>query len=156
MKYTKHVLIAVIAVLMSVMLPVAALASAETLPASYAGNVDYLIDIRNPESVISSTTGKSCTLSAVAVPGTVVTLYSFNESTNTYEKLYSDGKALETTVGASGFYAQSISLKNGLNTILVVASTNKDTVETTRLEITLLKTNVSENVKSLWQSLMGY
>ena len=70
--------------------------------------------------------------------------------------MYSDDKALEATVGASGLYAQNIELKAGLNNILVVASANGETIETVKLEITLLKSSVSENVKSLWQSLLSY
>ena len=141
---------------MLVMLPVIAMASSDNLPADYSGSVNYLIDIRNPESIISSTTNKACVISAIALPGTTVTLYSLNRETNTYDKIYADGKALEATVGASGLYAQNIELKSGLNSIMVVASANGETIETVKLEITLLKSSVSDNVKSLWQSLLSY
>lgn len=141
---------------MLLMLPVVSSAASENLPRDYSGTVNYLIDIRNPESIISSTANKSCVISAIALPGTTVTLYALNSSTNTYEKIYADGKALEATVGASGLYAQNIELKSGLNNIMVVASVNGETIETVKLEITLLKSNVSENVKSLWQSLLSY
>ena len=70
--------------------------------------------------------------------------------------MYIDGKALEATVGRSNMYAQSIELKNGLNSIMVVASANGEAFETVKLEITLLKSSVSNNVKSLWQSLLSY
>ena len=149
----------IIAFLMAAMLmlmPVVSLAFNENLPADYSGSVNYLIDIRNPESIISSTTNKSCVISAVALPGTTVTLYSLNNSTNTYEKMYIDGKALEAVVGASGLYAQNIELSAGLNNIMVVASANGETIETVKLEITLLKNTISENIKSFWQSLLGY
>jgi len=138
------------------LLPVVSMASNENLPADFSGSVNYLIDIRNPESIISSTTNKSCVISAVALPGTTVTLYEFNTSNNTYEKMYVGGRALEATVGASGLYAQNIELHNGLNTIMVVASANGETIETVKLEITLLKSSVSENIKSLWQSLLSF
>jgi len=149
-------IIAFLIAAMLMVLPVMSMASNENLPADFEGSVNYLIDIRNPESIISSTTNKSCVISAVALPGTTVTLYSFNDETNTYEKMYVEGRALEATVGASGLYAQNIELSNGLNTIMVVASANGETIETVRLEITLLKNSVSENVKSLWQSLLSY
>ena len=141
---------------MLMLLPVVSMASVENLPVDYEGSVDYLIDIRNPESIISSTTNKTCVISAISLPGTTVTLYSLNSETNTYDKMYLDDKALEATVGASGLYAQNIELKTGLNNILVVASANGETIETVKLEITLLKSSVSENVKSLWQSLLSY
>jgi len=141
---------------MLMLLPVVSMASVENLPVDYEGSVNYLIDIRNPESIISSTTNKTCVISAISLPGTTVTLYSLNSETNTYDKMYLDDKALEATVGASGLYAQNIELKTGLNNILVVASANGETIETVKLEITLLKSSVSENVKSLWQSLLSY
>ena len=141
---------------MLMLLPVVSMASVENLPVDYEGSVNYLIDIRNPESIISSTTNKTCVISAISLPGTTVTLYSLNSETNTYDKMYLDDKALEATVGASGLYAQNIELKAGLNNILVVASANGETIETVKLEITLLKSSVSENVKSLWQSLLSY
>lgn len=137
-------------------LPVVSMAAAETLPADYSGTVNYLIDIKNPDEVISSTVGKTCVLSAVAVPGTQVTLYSLNSANNTYEKIYADGKALEAVVGASGLYAQGIELKKGLNNIMVVAYANDEAIETVKLEITLLKSGIAESIKSLWQSLLNY
>lgn len=151
----KRIIAFLVAAVFMVM-PVMSMAANESLPSDFEGSVNYLIDIRNPESIISSTTNKSCVISAVALPGTTVTLYSFNAENNTYEKMYVDGKALESTVGASGLYAQNIELNNGLNTIMVVASANGETIETVKLEITLLKNSVSENVKSLWQSLLSY
>ena len=138
------------------LLPVVSMAASENLPADFSGSVSYLIDIRNPESIISSTTNKSCVISAVALPGTTVTLYSFNTSSNTYEKMYVEGRALEAVVGASGLYAQNIELSAGLNSIMVVAAANGETIETVKLEITLLKSSISENIKSFWQSLLGY
>lgn len=156
MKSTLKNLAALILAMTLLLLPTASLAASENLPKDYEGNSNYLIDIRNPESIISSTTGKICVISAVALPNTTVTLYSLNTSSNTYEKMYAEGKALEATVGASGLYAQSIELKSGLNNIMVVASANGEVIETVKLEITLLKSSVSDNVKSLWQSLLSY
>ena len=130
--------------------PLVSMAAAENLPKDYNGTVNYLVDIKNPESVISSTTSKTCVISASAVCGTTIT------ATDKYEKMYIDGKALEATVGQSNMYAQSIELKNGLNSIMVVASANGEAFETVKLEITLLRSSVSNNVKSLWQSLLSY
>lgn len=151
----KRIFAALLAVML-LMAPVISMAAAENLPADYSGSVSYLIDIKNPESIISSTTSKTCVISASAVCGTTITLYSLNTETNTYDKMYIDGKALEATVGQSNMYAQSIELKNGLNSIMVVASANGEVFETVKLEITLLKSSVSSDVKSLWQSLLSY
>ena len=136
--------------------PLVSMAAAENLPKDYNGTVNYIVDIKNPESVISSTTSKTCVISASAVCGTKITLYQLNTATDKYEKMYIDGKALEATVGQSNMYAQSIELKNGLNSIMVVASANGEAFETVKLEITLLRSSVSNNVKSLWQSLLSY
>lgn len=152
---SKKIISLVLALVLSA-LPLVSMAASETLPKDYSGTANYLVDIKNPKSVISSTTSKNCVISASAVCGTMITLYRLNTANNTYEKMYADGKALESTVGQSNMYAQSIELKNGLNSIMVVASANGETFETVKLEITLLKSNVSSNVKSLWQSLLSY
>ena len=136
-------------------MPMLAFASAETLPAGYAGNSDALIDIKNPEAAVTSTTSKICVVSAVAVSGTTVTLYTYDNASGKYVKMYSDGKALESVVGAAGLYAQSVELKSGANTILVVANSG-DATETIKLDITLLKNDFAESLRSIWQTLINY
>ena len=135
-------------------LPVSAFASAETLPAGYAGNSSSLITVKNPATATSSTANKFCVISAVAVPGTTVTLYNYDSARGQYVKMYSDGKALEAVVGAAGLYAQSVSLKTGANTILVVAS-NGNSVETVKLDITVVKSEASDNIINIWQTLIN-
>ena len=134
---------------------IAGFAAAETLPADYTGNTDTLIDIKNPDAATSSTASKVCVVSAVATPGTTVTLYSYDADTNTYTKMYSGGVALETVVGAAGLYAQNIDLKTGVNNILVTAQSG-DSVETIRLEITLLKNSISDAIRNIWQTIIGF
>jgi len=148
---TTRILITIL-ILVLCMIPTAVFAAAETLPAGYAGNTDSLIDVKNPEAAVSTTTNKVCVVSAVAVPGTVVTLYSFDGAQ--YNKMYSEGKALEAEVGAAGLYAQSIELKNDVNTILVVATSGNST-ETIKLDITVVKTDVVENIINIWQTLIN-
>ena len=145
---------AILLALIIFVLPVSAFASAETLPAGYAGNSNSLITVRNPAAATSSTTNKFCVISAVAVPGTTVTLYSYDSARGQYVKMYSDGKALEAVVGAAGLYAQSVSLKNGSNTILVVAA-NGNSVETVKLDITVVKSEASDNIINIWQTLIN-
>ncbi len=152
MKTTK--IMAIIIAFIICILPVSAFASADVLPVGYAGNTNSLIDIKNPEALVSSTATKVCVVSAVAVPGTTVTLYSYDPVFGQYVKMYSEGKALEAEVGAAGLYAQKVELKAGLNTILVVASSG-NSVETKRLDITLLKSDIAENIISIWQTLIN-
>ena len=51
-------------------------------------------------------------------------------------------------------YAQTVSLKNGANTILVVAS-NGNSVETAKLDITVVKSEASGNIINIWQTLIN-
>lgn len=127
--------------------------SATSLPAYYSGTVDYLIDIRNPETIVSTTTNRNCVISAVAVKGTKVTLYAYNPSTGSYEILRNAwGGKMESYVGSSGLYVQQITLKDGLNSIMVVAHSSSVTYEVVKLEISLLNqgymNNVNDNFKS--------
>jgi len=153
MKLTK--MLAVLLALIICMLPISAFASQETLPAGYTGNTDALIEVKNPASAASSTTNRVCVVSAVAVSGTTVTLYSYDSAQGQYVKMYTDGKALESEVGAAGLYAQNIELKNGANKILVVASSGNLT-ETVKLDITMVRSDVAENIINIWQTLIDY
>ena len=147
--------LAIIFAIIFCMLPISAFASAEVLPAGYVGNTDALIDVKNPDSPVSSTTNRVCVVSAVAVPGTTVTLYSYDSTLNQYNKMYSQGKAFESVVGAAGLYAQNIELKGGSNTILVVA-TSGNLTETVKLDITMIRSDVAENIINIWQTLIDY
>ena len=135
--------------------PLLSMASSETLAADYKGNSEILIDIKNPETAVSSTANKVCVISAVALPGTTVTLYSYDSANDIYTKMYSEGAALETVVGAAGLYAQNIELKQGANSILVVAQSG-DAVETAKLDITHIKNSIADAIRNLWQSIIGH
>lgn len=127
--------------------------SASSLPAYYSGTVDYLIDIRNPETIVSTTTNRNCVISAVAVKGTKVTLYAYNSATGSYEVLRNAwGGKLESYVGSSGLYVQQITLKDGLNSIMVVANSSSVTYEVVKLEISLLNKGYMENVNGNFKS----
>ena len=132
---------------------VSGLASANSLPAYYSGTVDYLIDIRNPETIVSTTTNRNCVISAVAVKGTKVTLYAYNSATGTYDVLRNAyGETLETYVGSSGLYVQQITLKDGLNSIMVVANSSTVTYEVVKLEISLLNKGYMDNVNAKFKA----
>lgn len=131
----------------------ASAASATSLPAYYTGTVDYLIDIRNPETIVSTTTNRNCVISAVAVKGTKVTLYAYNPVTGSYEILRNAwGDKLESYVGSSGLYVQQITLKDGLNSIMVVANSSSVTYEVVKLEISLLNQGYMNNVNGNFKS----
>jgi len=128
-------------------------ASANSLPTYYSGTVDYLIDIRNPETIVSTTTNRNCVISAVAVKGTKITLYAYNSATGSYEVLRNAyGQKLESYVGSSGLYVQQITLKDGLNSIMVVAHSTNVTYEVVKLEISLLNQGYLDNVNGKFKS----
>lgn len=123
-------------------------ASSETVTFDYAGSCDWLVEVKNPETVPATTSTKTFVISAVAVEGASITLYNLNPETNLYEKMYNaDGVAIESVVGASGLYAQQITLKEGINNILVHATNGFDD-EAIRLEINFLGENFLEKIKT--------
>lgn len=154
MKFKK--LSALILALALCLVPLTSFASPEVLEPDFAGNTDSLIEIKNPEASVSSTTSTSFVISAVAANGTTVTLYTPDAATGKYIKMYSaDGVALESVVGAAGLYAQNLELTYGTNNILVVATGADGLVETSKLEITLVKTNLIDAIKNIWQSIIS-
>ena len=143
----------VLIVILASMPLMAGATSASSLPAYYSGTVDYLIDIRNPETIVSTTTNRNCVISAVAVKGTKVTLYAYDSATGSYEVLRNAwGGKLESYVGSSGLYVQQITLKDGLNSIMVVANSSSVTYEVVKLEISLLNKGYMENVNGNFKS----
>ncbi len=115
-----------------------------SLPATYFGNKDDIISLKNPQTLITSTTTKSYVISAVAKPDSTVSLYSYNPSSDKYDRMLSeDGVLMQTSVGASGLYAQSVNLNSGKNNIMLVATKGTDT-EVIKLEITLNQSIVAK------------
>ena len=142
-----------IVIVISSMPIIAGAATATSLPTNFVGNVDYLIDIRNPETSFSTTTNRNCVISAVAAKGSKVVLYSLNAAGTAFEVMRDAyGNILESTVGASGLYVQQIALKDGKNTILVVASSSASICETIRLDVSLLNQGYMDNVNGSFKS----
>lgn len=129
------------------------------IAAGYVGNSDALIDVKNPEGPSYTTSAKTFVISAIAVEGATVSVFSFNPETGYYEKLYTEVTEIvdetpvvktvpvESVVGASGLYAQQITLKDGLNNILVYAT--KDGMdETVRFDINFLGESFLDKIKA--------
>lgn len=127
--------------------PLIGFASPETLPASYGGNCNWLVDVKNPEGPATSTSSKTCVISAVGVQGTTVTLYTYNQAASQFEKIYVDGVALEANIGASGLYAQPVTLQEGMNKFLVLG-TNGANEEVILLDVKLLGEGFLDKIKS--------
>ena len=115
-----------------------------SLPATYSGNKDDIISLKNPQTLITTTTTKSYVISAVAQPDSVVSLYSYNAETDKYDRMISeDGVQMQISVGASGLYAQSVNLNSGKNDIMLVATKGTNT-EVIKMEITLNQSIVAK------------
>lgn len=147
MKRVLNTIIALALVAVTCLCPIVSSASSETVTLDYAGTCDWLITIKNPESVSSTTSAKTLVISAVAVEGAMITVYNLNPQTNLYEKMYADGAPLEAVVGASGLYAQQITLKEGMNNLMVYATNGFDD-QAIRLDINLLSEGFIDKIKS--------
>ena len=62
------------------------------------------------------------------------------------------GNKLESYVGSSGLYVQQITLKDGLNSIMVVAHSSTVTYEVVKLEISLLNQGYMNKVNGNFKS----
>jgi len=148
-------LISLILIALMCLFSVTAFASADVLEPDFAGNTDALIDIKNPEAAQSTTTSTVCVISAVAAEGTKVTLYKLDATSGKYAKLLTpEGAALESVVGAAGLYAQNLELTYGTNNLMVVA-TSGELTEAAKLEITVIKPNLIDTIRNIWQNLIN-
>ena len=108
-----------------------------SLPGNYSGNTDDIFSLKNPQELVTTSTTKSYVVSGIAQTDSVVSLYAYNSETGNYDRIYTDdGVLMETKVGASGLFAQSVNLNPGKNSFMIVATKGTGT-EVIKLEITL-------------------
>ena len=109
------------------------------------------IDIYNPETVVSTTTQKDYVLSGVAKSGVIVSVYMYDKATAKY-------RIVDTqTIGASGYFAQRVSLTEGKNDILVRVDSSSDSTvasQVVRLEINLLVDSFWSKIKNTSSNMM--
>jgi hypothetical protein len=133
---------------LTVLFSVSCFAAPDTVSPNDYGTVSNLIVIKKPENNVSSTTKQNYTLSAVAVAGTEVALYSYNASTGSFQiKRDGSGNAMQTYVGATGLYIQTIDLSKNTNYLLVRAQSWDGNYQIVRLNITLLDQGLLNNIK---------
>ncbi len=131
-------------------------APAEMATAPATGGMLY-IDIYNPETVVSTTTQKDYVLSGVAKSGVVVSVYKYDKAVDKYKLVYSGGSAAVQTIGASGYFAQRVSLSEGKNDILVRVDPSYESEEAAqivKLEINLLVDSFWSKLKSTSQNMI--
>ncbi len=134
-----------------------AFAAPQEMAAVPASSGMLYIDIYNPETVVSTTTQKDYVLSGVAKSGVVVSVYMFNKSSAKYELVYNGGSAAVQTIGASGYFAQRVSLSEGKNDILLRVDSSYDSSvasQVVRLEINLLVDSFWNKIKSASSNMM--
>ncbi len=135
--------------------------SPETLESNIEGTTSDLIIVTKPENQKDSTFESTYIISGYGMGGTVVTLYSYNEEADVYEKVYNkaqyideDGEAqlvqsgAEVTIGTSGLFMGSVDLGQGENIILVRAA-NGEHVQFMKLSLTKFSYNIIDLIKSL-------
>lgn len=126
-----------------------AFASPEVLPSDIESTREGLITVRTPEYPSSSTTNRKQTISAVASPGTVVTVYRFDPGTGCYHKIWVDDTALEASVGSSWLFATQVDLLPGTNQFLIRGAWDEYTYSVARFEVNLLNDGFMERVKGV-------
>ena len=126
--------------------------------ASVPASDDMLyIDIYNPETVVSTTTQKDYVLSGVAKSGVVVSVYMYDKTTAKYKMVENGGSVAVQTIGASGYFAQRVSLSEGKNDILVRVDSKQDSAvasQVIRLEINLLVDSFWSKIKNASANMM--
>ena len=115
------------------------------------------IDIYNPETVVSTTTRKDYVLSGVAKSGVVVSVYMYDKTSAKYKLVELGGNSAVQTIGASGYFAQRVSLAEGKNILLVRVDSSADSAtasQIVRLEINLLVDSFWSKIKSASANMM--
>lgn len=108
-----------------------------SLSSNFAGNATDIFSLKNPQEAVSATSTKSYVVSGIAQPDSTITLYAYNSTTDKYDRMITDtGVLMQTKVGASGLFAQSVNLNPGKNSIMLVATKDNNT-QVVKFEITL-------------------
>lgn len=115
------------------------------------------IDIYNPETVVSTTTQKDYVLSGVAKSGVIVSVYKYDKASASYKLVTNGGVSAVQTIGASGYFAQRVSLTEGKNEILIRVDSSANASSASQLvslEINLLVDSFWNKIRSASSNLM--
>jgi len=146
---------------MLLMCSISAFAAPETVPTDVSGTTSDLVMITKPENQKDSTFSSKYIISGYGMGGTVVTLYSYNEEADVYEKVYNTSQYVdengssqevqteaEVVIGTSGLFMGTVGLSQGENIILVRAE-NGEHVQFMKLSLTKYSYNIIDLIKSL-------
>ena len=134
---------------MAFALSVSAFASPDTLPADIASTNENLITVRAPETTTVSTTNSKLAISAVASPGTVVTVYRYDAATDLFHKVMFEGEPVEAVVGSSWLFASQVDLQTGLNQLIVRGAIDEENFTISRFDVNLLNEGFMDRIKGV-------
>ena len=134
---------------MSMAISVGAFATPDTLPADIVSTNESLITVRAPETTTVSTTNSKLAISAVAAPGTVVTVYRYDAATNLFHKVMLENEPLEAVVGSSWLFASQIDLQTGLNQLIVRGAIDEGNFTISRFDVNLLNEGFMDRIKGV-------
>lgn len=149
-----------IILLLALILSLCALPTAMAAPREMAAVPEssgmLYIDIYNPETVVSTTTQQDYVLSGVAKSGVVVSVYMYDKASAKYLLVKNGNEDAVQTIGASGYFAQRVSLSEGKNDILVRVDADDSSLasQVVRLEINLLVDSFWSKIKSASSNMM--
>lgn len=128
---------------------ICAFASPDYIAADTVSTKDGLITVCAPEQTSSSTTNQKLAISAVASPGTVVTVYRYDGGSGYYQKIWANGSPLEASVGSSWLFATQVDLQPGLNQFLVRGAWDENTYSVARFDVNLLNQGFMDRIKGV-------
>ncbi len=114
-----------------------------TMPAEINTNTQGLIYIKKPESSNVSTSDKTYTISAVGTPGTVVSIYKYDETSGVYILIKDD-----VVIGSSGLYSMVVDLEDNSNSFRVYAQ-NGSSNQAVSIEINKIKQSTINKLKGI-------
>lgn len=126
-----------------------AFATPDTLPADIISTNESLITVRAPETTTVSTTNSKLAVSAVAAPGTVVTVYRYDAATDLFYKVMLDNEPLEAVVGSSWLFAAQVDLQTGLNQFIVRGAADEENFTISRFDVNLLNEGFMDRIKGV-------
>ena len=143
-------IIALITVILMVM-SMSAVCLASGVSYKDVGNAANILVIKKPENAQSQSNKSVYPVSGVADPYCTVTMLTYNAADDLYYPITdSEGKALSTTVGASGLFCFNVQLSNGDNNLDVQAVTSDRTkVQRVFFKINLVSQGWFSSIKSL-------
>lgn len=106
-----------------------------------------LVELAKPDDDYS-TYSNFCIISGKSKQGVRITIYTYKETKDTYEKLIIEDKVVSWVVGASGVFVKEIELeKNKVNKILIYAEKDDD-FQIIKREITVKSGTLKEILKN--------